>query len=66
MWKEGGSSNLTEDKRGEKVCRTKIWQLTVLGVYTYENTLTFLDHEAVADPRIYVTTLKPDFCCRRK
>lgn len=31
-----------------------------------ENILTFLDYYAVADPRIYVTMLKLDFCYRRK
>lgn len=30
----------------------------MLGVYSYENILTFLDHEALTDPRIHITMLK--------
>lgn len=57
---EGGgrSGNLTGHRNRRESLNQQTLQLLVLGLYKYENILTFLDHEKAADPGAYITILK--------
>jgi len=57
-WGVGGSKNLRGHRNKRDSLKQRILQLFVLGLYTYENILAFLDHEKVAGSGRYITILK--------
>lgn len=53
-----GGGNLADHRNRRESLKQQILQLPVLGLYTYDNILAFLEHEKVAGPERYITILK--------